>query len=166
MSSEKVAGGPDTRRLLRESIPAAVILLFWLALSVPVRPSISAGLSQAGIIMTILYTVVRGVMLGQEFRPISQTTGLKGILRENVRVTFPAGAWFISAQIVYEIEGLWDTLGIPGAFTSPADGLVFVLNGAGIAVVVIHAVWVGSPYIHGEIETLETEQTASPQSDD
>ena len=156
----------DTRRLLRESSPVAIILLFWLALSVPARPSISAGLIQGGVIMAILYSVVRGVMLAQEYQPAVQATDLRGILTENVRVAIPAGAWFLSGQIIYEIQNLWDTLGLPGAFTSPADGLAFVVNGAGVAVVLIYAIWVGLPYLRGEMSTEGSGPSMSPQTDD
>lgn len=157
---------PDTRRLLRESSRVAVILLFWLALSVPARPSISAGLIQAGILMAILYSVIRGVMLAQEYPPAIQTTDLKGIFIQNVRIAIPAGAWFLSGQIIYEVQDLWDTLGIPGAFTSPADGLAFVLNGAGVAVVLIYAIWVGLPYLRGEMSAEGPRQSVSRETND
>lgn len=157
---------PDTRRLLRESAPVAAILLFWLVLSVPARPSISAGLIRAGIVMALLYSVVSGGMLAQEYPPATRATEIRGILTENVRVAIPAGAWFLSGQVVYEVQDLWDTLGIPGAFTSPADGLAFVVNGAGVAVVLIYAIWVGLPYVRGEISPEDAEQSVTPGADD
>lgn len=156
----------NTRRLLRESMPVAAILLFWLALSVPVEPSISAGLLRAGLIMAILYSVVRGVMLAQEYPPTSRATELEGILKENVRIAIPAGVWFLSVEVIYVVESLWDTLGIPGLFKSPADSLAFVLNGAGIAVVLIYAIWVGLPYIRGDVPTTESDLSGTAQTDD
>lgn len=158
--------GPGTRRLLRESVPVAAILLFWLVLAVPVRPSISAGLIRAGIVMAILHTVVRAVVLVQELPPATQARDLEGILRENVGVAIPAGAWFLSAEIVYVVEGLWDTLGIPGAFTSPADGLAFVLNGTGVAVVLLYAIWVALPSVRGEIPGGDSEPPGTPRTEE
>lgn len=166
MSSQRVGSGPYTRQLLRESTPVAAILLFWVALSTPVEPSISEWLIRAGIIMAILYTVVRSVILAQEQGPITQATHLQGLLEENVRVALPAGVWFLSAQLVYVVEGLWDMLGIPGTFTSPADGVAFVLNGTGIAVVLLYAIWVGLPYVRGEIPAKENESTGTRRADE
>lgn len=74
--------------------------------------------------------------------------------------------WFLSAQLVYVVEGLWDMLGIPGTFTSPADGVAFVLNGTGIAVVLLYAIWVGLPYVRGEIPAKENEPTGTRRADE
>lgn len=68
----------DTRDLLRESTPVAIILLFWVVLSSVVIHSIANGLLRAGVIMTLLYTVVRGVTLARTHQPTSQPDDLGG----------------------------------------------------------------------------------------
>lgn len=144
----------DTRRLLHESAPVAVILLFWVCLSSFVRPTIAAGLLRAGMIMALLYTVVCGVRLARAQPPTPQPSDLEGILRENVRILLPAGAWFLVAQLVYLIEHMWDLLGIPGWDTSPAEGLSFVFIGTGVAVVLLYAIAIGLPRVRGQVSSI------------
>ena len=157
---------PDTRHLLRESAPVAVILLFWVILSSLVQPAIATGLLRAGVIMALLYTIVRGVTLTRTHPPASQPDDLKGILRENVRVALPAGVWFLAAHLVYFIEQLWDMLGIPGWDTSPADSLAFVFIGAGVAVVLLYAISVGLPRVRGNAPNTGNDATGAAPADD
>lgn len=156
----------DTRRLLRESAPVTVILLFWVVLSSVVRPTIATGLLRAGVIMALLYTVVRGVALARTHQPTPQPDDLEGILRENVRVALPAGVWFLAAYLVYFIEQVWDVLGIPGWDTSPAEGLAFVFVGAGVAVVLLYAISVGLPRVRGNAPATGNDTTGAAPADD
>lgn len=133
----------DARRLLEESVPAAVVLLFWVVLSWFGRPPVETGLRYAGVAMVLLYVGVRGAALAESLSPPPLPEDPEDVLRENARVAVPAGAWFLAALLVYVVEGLWNLLGVPGAFTSPADSLAFVLTGAGVATVLLYAVAVG-----------------------
>lgn len=146
----------DTRDLLRESTPVAIILLFWVVLSSVVIHSITNGLLRAGVIMALLYTVVRGVTLARTHQPTPQLDGLEGVLRENVRVALPAGVWFLAAHLVYSIETLWNRLGILGSVTFFADLLSFIFTGAGVAVVLLYAISVGLPRVRDSTPTRET----------
>lgn len=141
---------PGGRRLLRESAPVAAILLFWVVFARFANPIIAAGLHRAGVVMALLYTVVRGVTLARARSSAVRPTDLRGVLRENARVLIPAGAWFLAAQLVYVIEDLWRVSDLPGAFTSPADSIAFALTGAGVAVVLLYAVVVGSSRVDGD----------------
>lgn len=156
----------DTRRLLQESAPVAVILLFWVIFSSIVRPTIATGLLRADVIMALLYTVVRGVTIARTYSPISHPDDLKEILRENVRVALPAGVWFLAAHLVYFIEQLWDMLGIPGWETSPADSLAFVFIGAAVAVVLLYAISVGLPRVRGNAPNTGNDATGAAPADD
>lgn len=139
----------DTRRLLRESLPVAVILLFWVVLASFTPAEIATGLLRAGVVMALLYTIVRGLAIAETLEPTRQPTDVEGILRENVRVAIPAGVWFLAAQAIYLVEQLWDMFGIPGWDTSPAAEISFVFVGTGVAVVVLYAISVGLPRVRG-----------------
>lgn len=156
----------DTRHLLRESAPVAIILLFWVVLSSIVRPAIATGLLRAGVIMALLYTVVRGVTLTQIHSPLPQPEDLEGVMRENVRVALPAGVWFLTAHLVYVIEDVWNALGIPGLHTSPAGGLAFVFIGTGVAVVLLYAISVGIPRVRGNTLKRGNDTTGAVPTDD
>ena len=156
----------DTRDLLRESTPVAIILLFWVVLSSVVIHSIANDLLRAGVIMALLYTVVRGVTLARTHQPTSQPDDLEGILRENVRVALPAGVWFLVAHLVYFIETLWDRFGIPGSVTFAAEGLEFIFIGAGVAVVLLYAISVGLPRVRGNTPNKGNDMTGTAPADD
>lgn len=155
---EAMASSLDTRRLLRESAPVAVILLFWVMLASFVPAEIATGLVRAGVVMALLYTIIRGLAIAQIHEPTRQPTDVEGILRENVRVAIPAGIWFLAAQAIYLVEQIWDMLGIPGWDTSPAGELAFVFVGTGVAAVVLYAISVGLPRVRG-IESTRGDDT-------
>lgn len=133
----------DSGRLLRESAPVAAILLFWLVPAAVVQPVVANGLVRAGVVMALLYTVVRGVDLARHAPSTPAPETVEELVRENLRVAIPAAAWFALASAVYFVAHVWTLLGIPGAFTSPADGLAYVFTGAGVAVVLLYAIVVG-----------------------
>lgn len=150
----------DSRRLVQESAPVAVILLFWMSISWFVRPVIATGLLRAGMIMAVLYTVVRGLSIANTLPPTNQPTEVEGILRENVRAVLPAGVWFLLAHAVFVVEGIWDMLGIPGVGSSPAEGLAFVFIGAGVASVLLYALSLGVPRIRATTTIDDGDGTA------
>lgn len=135
------------RQLLRESAPVAAILLFWVVLSSFVRSVIATGLLRAGVVMALLYVVVRGVALARSRPPTPRPDDVESVLRENARVALPAGVWFLAAKLVYVVESLWDAFGIPGLGTSPEEGLAFVFVGTGVSVVLLYAIAVGLPRV-------------------
>lgn len=124
-----------------------MILLFWVGIASFVRPVIATGLLRAGIIMALLYTVARGLEIATTQPSTDQPTDVEGILRENVRAALPTGVWFLLAHAVFIVEHVWDTFGIPGGGTSPAEELAFVFVGAGVAAVLLYAVSAGVPRI-------------------
>ncbi|WP_049935722.1 hypothetical protein [Haloplanus natans] len=54
------------------------------------------------------------------------------------------------ARLTFFVEQLWDGLGLPGAFTSPADGLAFAFTATGVVTVVLYAVTLGTAALRGE----------------
>ncbi|WP_090623347.1 hypothetical protein [Natrinema salaciae] len=156
----------DTRDLLQESTPVAIILLFWVVLSSIVTHSIANGLLRAGVIMALLYTIVRGVTLARTHQPTPQPDGLEGVLRENVKVALPAGVWFLAAHIVYSIETLWNSLGIPVSVTFLAETLSFIFIGAGVAVVLLYAIAVGLPRVRGNTPNKGNDMTGATPAND
>jgi hypothetical protein len=142
------------RRLLVESLPVAAVLLFWVVLSwVAPAPGLATGLRLAGVVMAVSYVVVRGVDLSHSRRVAPQPVDVAAVLRENVRVLLAAGAWFVAAVLVELLEGLWRGFGLPGAFTSPGEGLGFVLTGTGVATVLLYAVAAGVARVEGRVAT-------------
>lgn len=137
----------DISSSLRESVPVAVILLFWTVLSSIVIRPVAPSLLRAGIVMALLYTVVRGVTLARTHQPTRRPDDLEGILRENVSVALPAGVWFLAAHLAYFVEQIWDRLGIPGSVSPLVEPLVFSFSGSGVAVVLLYAIAVGLPRV-------------------
>lgn len=132
----------DTERLLRESAPVAVILLFWNVLSELFAPNISSGLFWAGIVMTLLYVVVRGVALAESTPAASRPDDLQAVLAENVRVALTAGVWFLAAELLY--------LARSALAFSTMDLLALACSGAGVGVVALYALAVGIPRVRDE----------------
>ena len=124
------------KRLAEEGVPVAAILLFWTTLAVlaeysPVRGSVST----AGIVMAGLYVVVRGVALSDVVEPL-ETESLEAIIRENIRVAVPAGAWFLGGVVVYLAYASVLHFGF-------LDEMSAAVAGAGLGVVGLYAVAVG-----------------------
>jgi len=142
-----MAPGFPTSRLLRESAPVAVVLLFWVLLSSLLPDVVTDAVLLAGVVMALLLVVVRGVALAAALPTVPAPDDTGAVLRENVGVALGAGVWFLAALVVYAAEGLWNLLGIPGAFTTPAPGLAFVFSATGVATVVLYAVAVGLPRV-------------------
>lgn len=149
----------NSQQLIRESAPVAVIILFWVIISSFVRPVIATGLLRAGIIMALLYTVVRGLTIAKTSPRTEQPTDIVGILGENLRAALPAGVWFLLAHAIFVVEHIWDTYGIPGVGSSPAEGLAFVFIGAGVAAILLYALSVGVPRIRAITATRNGDQT-------
>lgn len=138
-------------RLLRESAPLAAVVGFWVIFSWFGRdPDIATGIRYAGVVMGLLYAVVRGVRLADTTSPTPVLDGPADLLRENTRVAVPAGLWFLAAALSGFVAELWNQYVGVGLFVSPVQSLSFVLTVTGVLTVVLYAVAVGSSRIRGE----------------
>lgn len=127
------------RRLIREGVPIAAILLFWNLLAVVAQEQQVGGpVGSAGVVMAALYVVVRGVSLSAEVLP-PMTGDVRGILYENAQLAVPAGAWFLGAMLTNALGELLFAYG-PPSFVS---ALASALASAGLGIVAIYAVAAG-----------------------
>ena len=55
--------------------------------------------------------------------------------------------WLLAARLVLLLAELWNGLGLPGLFRSPAPGLVFVLTTTEVLTVLLAAVAVTLPWL-------------------
>jgi len=139
------------KRLAAEGLPVAATLLFWTAASwlLTLDPTTAGAVRDAGVAMAALHVVVRGVSLAPRVSP-PPVRDVGAVLRENARVAVPAGGWFAAAAVVHLIGQLWTDVGAPGLFVSPAEPVAFVLAGAGLGVVGLYAVAVGTTVLRRE----------------
>jgi hypothetical protein len=129
------------RRVLRESLPIAGLLLFWTALSwLAFQPFVARAVRLTGVVTALAYVVVRGVRLGRDATPLA-TTHVGGVLGQCVRAAVAPAVWFVAGALVPVVADLWDLLGFVGLFSSPASDLVRVcaLTGVGTAALVVTA---------------------------
>lgn len=127
------------RRLAREGIPIAVILLFWNLLAVVAEQhEVGGAVRNAGFVMAALYVVVRGAGLASE--TVGPATGdPKAVLAENVRLAVPAGAWFVGAVLVFALDA--NLYRYHPSLVATVVGSA--LAGAGLGVVGLYAVAAG-----------------------
>jgi hypothetical protein len=164
-SSDAGADRPvGAARLLRESPPLAAVTLSWVVVSwFANHPLVGTGARYAGVVMAGSYAVVRGVALAREAGAPGNPTDLPSgrldggawllgtrllppdLLRGNVAAVLAGGAWLLAARLVLLVESVWNGLGLPGLFRSPAPGLVFALTATGVLTVLLAAVAVGLP---------------------
>lgn len=157
----------NTRRLLTESIPIASILLFWMVLSwIGGEPTVTRGFQITGIVMAVMYIVVRGITLGRLEAGYEPTTDLRSLLLTNVRVALPVGLWFLGAMAVEVLESLWSRLNLVGVATSPADELMFVFTATGVGIAVLFAVVAVFPTVSGGGGTASRDGSSNVPSDD
>ena len=136
------------RRPFEERLPVAAVLPFRV---VPSWVATATGLRPAGAVMALSSVLVRGVRLARTRPAPPLATDVAGLLRENVRVLPGAGGWFLAALVAAVVEPFWRLAGLPGAFSSPADSLVLVLTGTGVAAVLLSAVAAGVARIEGRV---------------
>ncbi|MFD1586731.1 hypothetical protein ACFR9U_07025 [Halorientalis brevis] len=130
----------DARRLVEESVPAAVVLLFWSVLAAIAQSGVALGLRIAGVVMALLYVVVRALTLADSLADDGQPIESEPILRENATVAVASGVWFLAAllfsaplPIPRSIDYLF------GLFSA----ISFALAATGVLTVVLYAVAVG-----------------------
>jgi hypothetical protein len=128
-----------SRRLAREGVPIAVILLFWNLLAVVPDPhGVGGAVRSAGVVMATLYVVVRGAGLASE--AVGPVTGNpEAALRENARLAVPAGAWFLGSMVVF----LASTATHLHVLSTVVERIASALAGAGLGVVGLYAVATG-----------------------
>jgi len=150
------------RRLVREGVPIVAILLFWNLLAVFVDPhGIGGAVRNAGVVMAVLYVVVRGAGLAPEAVPPS-TEDIGAVLWENARLAVPAGAWFLAALVVYLLgTALGTAVRRQFHFVSEVvTSLEGAFAGAGLGVVGLYAVATGFAAFDGGASSTV------PQADD
>ena len=133
----------EPERLFRESVPVAVVLLFWNALAVVANPeTVALGFRLGGVVMALLYVGSRTEALVRD--PLHTPVDLEGHLRENVAVLVAAGAWFLAALVVGVLSPF------AGGITRFVRALLlFPLSGAGVAVVLLYALPTGLGRVRG-----------------
>lgn len=166
-SSPNAEGRFGAARLLRESLPLAVITLSWVVVSwVAGHPLVGTGARYAGVVMAGGYAVVRGVALARESPGADASLAdlpdgkLSGnawlfatrlfppdLLRGYLAAVLAGGTWLLAARLVLVADGLWDGLGFPGLFQSPASGLAFALTATAVLTVLLAAVAVALSHV-------------------
>lgn len=143
----------DARRLVEESLPAAVALLLWSLLATVAQNGVALGLRIAGIVMALLYVAVRASALADSLAVDEQPTDPEPILRENVSVALAAGVWFLSALVVALFADFIENIIFPlrGLFSA----ISFVLAATGVATVIFYAVAVGTARLRGQVDSGE-----------
>ncbi len=136
----------EPHQLLRDSLPIAVILTLWMILDIiffqVIFLPLPGGFRWGGIVMALLYVVVKGVQRGREISAPTPTD-IRGILIENAQVLLVAGVWFVLAGIYYEFSHYRWVLG-PLWFLIPSTALgSFVFAATGVLTVVYCAVALG-----------------------
>lgn len=141
---------PNPRDVLLESPPIAAIMLFWLVVSwLAPFPPITTGIRAAGVVMALLYAVVRGLAVAERGEPSLSLGDYGTVLRVNGLALLAAAGWFVLARLVLIMGVLWTQLGLPGLFTSPAGGLLFAFSTTGVLTVVLYAVAFGAGALDG-----------------
>ncbi|WP_136717083.1 hypothetical protein [Halorientalis salina] len=143
----------DARRLVEESVPAGVALVFWSLLAAVPRDWIALGLRLAGVVMALSYVVVRAVAIADSLSDDGQPVDPGPVLRENVPVALAAGGWFLAAIISGVFSGLLASLLQVPWFREIFDALSFALAATGVLTVVFYAVAVGTIRLRGQSES-------------
>jgi hypothetical protein len=131
-------------RLLRESAPAAVVLLLWAVVAAILPATVAGSVRLAGGVMALLYVVVRGVHLADTIDVGRQPTDTRDLLVENLGVAVAAGAWFLAGVVVTALEPLAHVLHVH-LLDSIVGPLAFAFGTTGVATVVLYAIAAGLP---------------------
>jgi hypothetical protein len=151
-----------------DSPPIAGILLFWLVISwLASHPLLGRAGRTAGLVMAVTYAIVRGVAIAKQVQWEPTLADVGTVLRVNGLALLAAVGWFLVARLVIFGGQVWSELGLPGVFTSPADGLAFVFTATGVVTIVMYAVALGTAGLRGESppKQRETAPDGSPADD-
>jgi hypothetical protein len=140
----------SSRRVFVDSLPIAAILLFWVLVSwLGAHPLLGTGARIAGLVMALTYAVVKGFASAPHAHSPSALADVGSVLRINGLALLAAVGWFIGARVIIFAEQAWSELALPGAFTSPADGLAFAFTATGVVTIVLYAVTLGTALLRG-----------------
>jgi hypothetical protein len=118
------------RRALTESVRIAAILGAWSLLSALATAfdTLQIGITLAGLVMAILFVLVRGVALAREAPPAYDDPDVKGVLTENGRAMLAAGPWFVLAIVARVLQEVTYVLrGVAPDPTSPLQISITVI---------------------------------------
>lgn len=132
----QVASSEDQFRLFEESLPVFAVVFLWTPLAVFARDDLRSGLRYAGVVMALLYVVVRGAAIGYGVETVGHPKSVVDGLRDSVRALVPASPWFLLA---FALRAGRDYTG----FVLPRE-LVYVSSATGVLTVVLYAVVFGS----------------------
>jgi len=155
----------DTRRLLRESAPVALVLGFWTTLSLLAPSGVAVGLRYAGFAMALLYVAVRATAMARTISASDTPDGADRILDDNLTVAIPVGLWFLSALLldaVYPPISRAVSVPLVRMFVEVAT---IAATGTGVATALLYALSVGMVRIRGS-HRREVAAEATPQSDE
>ena len=131
-----------SKRLVIESAPAVVILVPWNLLAMVGDGTVALGARIAGVVMALLYVVVRAAALSEPFAADSLPETPLGQLRGNEGVLFAAGVWVLSAVVLESVQ--ISVVGLPEPAVDVARSLlVFPLAGGVVVTALLYAAAVG-----------------------
>ncbi|WP_227131137.1 hypothetical protein [Halorubellus salinus] len=128
----------DPGVLLRESVPIAVVVAVWVALSLLGGAAAGPALRYAGVVMALGYVFVRSRSLADRTERASLPVTPAALVRANATPVLAAAPWFIAARLLPVVGDGWEALGLPGGFTSPAPALQFLAAAVGFLTVVLY----------------------------
>ena len=128
----------DPGVLLRESVPIAVVVAVWVALSLLGGAAAGPALRYAGVAMALGYVFVRSRSLADRTERASLSVTPAALVRANATPVLAAAPWFIAARLLPVVGQGWEALGLPGGFTSPAPALQFFAAAVGFLTVVLY----------------------------
>lgn len=135
---------PSARDLLESSLPVAVTLLFWAALSwLGSASALSAGARGAGLAMGALAALAAGLALSPSVDPPAWDDPA-AVLRANARVAAVVVAWVLVVVVVQLIGQVWARLGIPGLFGALVRDVRWALSWTAVGAGVVYAVAVAA----------------------
>lgn len=129
-----LADPAESLRLFEESLPVFVVVFLWAFLAEFALPGLRSELRTAGIVMALLYVVVRGSAIGRRGEAPDLPESVVETLRDNVRALVPALPWFL---LVF-------ALGVVEPYTGGPLFLVYVAATTGVLTVLLYAVTFGS----------------------
>jgi hypothetical protein len=142
-----MASAVPIARLLRESAPAAVVLLLWAVVAGILPRDVAGNARLAGVVMALLYVVVRGVHLAGTIEVGRQPTDPRDLLAENLGVAVAAGAWFLAGVFVAALRPFVERYHLHLIENTVVVPLSFALGTTGVATVVLYAIAAGLPRV-------------------
>lgn len=142
----------DTRTLLRESAPAALVLGFWTTLSLLAPSGVAVGLRYAGFAMVLLYVVVRATAMARRISASNAPDGADRVLDDNLAVAIPAGLWFLLALLLdagYPLVSNAIAMPLVRVFV---DVATIAATGTGVATALLYALSVGQIRAQGSLQ--------------